>query len=61
MEGLLVLLSHGNCPLGPSLRQLGDDRPFFPLLLPPRAATLALPVLATLTTLGVVLLAVRML
>jgi hypothetical protein len=59
LEGVLVLLSHGNCPLGPLFRQLGDDTPFFELLLPPRAAKLAVPVLAAVTALGIVLLASR--
>ena len=58
-EGALVVLSGGNCPLGPALRRLGDDTPFFELLLPPRAAKLAIPVLAAVTTLGIVLLAAR--
>jgi hypothetical protein len=59
LEGLLVLLSRGNCPLGPLFRRLGDDTPFFELLLPPRAARLAVPVLAAVTALGIVILATR--
>lgn len=59
LQGVLVLLSRGNCPLGRVFRRLGDDTPFFELLLPPRAAVLAVPALAAVTTLGVVLLAVR--
>ena len=35
VEGVLVLLSGGNCPLGPLLRKLGDETPFFELFLPP--------------------------
>ena len=58
-EGLLVVLSHGNCPLGPVFRRLGDEKPFFELLLPPRAAALAVPVFAAVTVLGAILLAVR--
>lgn len=58
LEGLLVLLSGGNCPLGPLFRRLGDEKPLFELLLPPRAAKLAVPVLGALMlgvrTLGLV-------
>jgi hypothetical protein len=35
VEGVLVLLSGGNCPLEPLFRKLGDDTPLFELLLPP--------------------------
>jgi hypothetical protein len=59
VEGVLVLLSRGNCPLGPALRRLGDETPFFELFLPPRAAKLAVPVLAAVSVLGAVLLAAR--
>jgi hypothetical protein len=59
LEGLLVLLSRGNCPLGPLFRRLGDETPFFELLLPPHAAKLAVPGLAAVTALGVILLALR--
>src|SRR6266542_4713080 len=41
VEGGLVILSRGTCPLGPMLRRLGDEKPFFELFLPPRAAKLA--------------------
>ena len=58
-EGALVALSGGHCPLGPLLRQLGDETPFFELLLPRRAALLAVPALAATTVVGIVLLAVR--
>jgi hypothetical protein len=60
VEGTLVLLSRGDCPLTPLLRRLGDDTPLFELVLPLRAAKLAVPVLGTVTALGAVLLAVRM-
>jgi len=59
MEGALMLLSGGNCPLGPMLRRLGDETPFFELILPPRAAKLAVPMLTAVSVLGVVLLAAR--
>jgi hypothetical protein len=59
VEAALVLLSGGNCPLGPVLRTLGDETPFFELFLPPRAAKLAVPVLAAVSVLGAGLLAAR--
>jgi hypothetical protein len=61
VEAALVLSSGGNCPLGPVLRRLGDETPFFELFLPPRAAKLAVPVLAGVSVLGAVLLAARVL
>jgi hypothetical protein len=59
VEGALVLVSGGNCPLGPILRRLGDETPFFELLLPPRAAKMAVPILAAVSVLGAFLLAAR--
>jgi hypothetical protein len=59
VEGVLVVVSRGNCPLGPTLRRLGDETPFFELFLPPRAAKLAVPILAAVSVLGAVLLAAR--
>lgn len=59
LEGLLVALSGGNCPLGPALRTLGDETPFFELFLSPRAAKAAVPVLAAAAVVGAVLLAAR--
>jgi hypothetical protein len=59
VEGVLVLVSGGRCPLEPFFRKLGDDTPFFELLLPPRAAELAVPALGAVSTLGAVLLGVR--
>jgi hypothetical protein len=58
-EGALVVLSGGNCPLGPFWRALGDETPLFELLLPPRAAKLAFPILTAVSVLGAALLAVR--
>jgi hypothetical protein len=59
VEGVLVALSGGNCPLGPWFRRIGDETPFFELFLPPRAAKLAVPILAAVSVLGAVLLAAR--
>jgi hypothetical protein len=59
VEAALVISSGGNCPLGRAFRKLGDETPFFELFLPPRAAKLAIPVLAAVSVLGAVLLAAR--
>jgi hypothetical protein len=59
VEGVLVLIHRGSCPLEPLFRRLGDDTPFFELLLPPRAAELAVPALGAASTLGAVLLGIR--
>lgn len=59
VEGVLVAVSGGNCPLGPLLRRLGDETPFFELFLSPRAAKLAVPILAAVSVLGAILLGAR--
>ena len=59
LESVLVLAAGGNCPLGPFLRRLGDDTPFFELLLPARAAKAAVPVLGAIAVAGAAVLAVR--
>ena len=58
-EGGLVLASRGDCPLAPVFRRLGDETPFFELLLPAKVAKQAVPFLGAVTALGFVLLAVR--
>lgn len=58
-EGLALVAGRGNCPLGPLQRRLGDPVPLFELVLPPRAAKVAVPVLATISVAGLALLAVR--
>jgi hypothetical protein len=59
VEGVLVLLGGGNCPLGPLLRRLGDETPFFELFLPPPSGQARLTILAAVCVLGAVLLAIR--
>jgi hypothetical protein len=58
-EGAVVALNHGDCPLGPLGDRIGDQVPLFELVLPPRAARLAVPVLGGVTAAGVGLLAAR--
>jgi hypothetical protein len=47
-EGFLVTANQGDCPLGPLGDRLGDDVPLFELVLPPKAARLAVPVLGAI-------------
>jgi len=54
-----LIIGRGDCPLGPFQRKLGDPVPMFELLLPPRAAKAAIPVLALIGTVGLLLLLLR--
>ena len=56
-EGLLVVKNRGDCPLGGLQERLGDPIPLFELVLPPRAAKLAVPVLGAIAGAGIALLA----
>lgn len=58
-EGTLVALNHGDCPLGPLGDRIGDQVPLFELVLEPRAAKRAVPVLGGVAAAGVALLALR--
>jgi hypothetical protein len=60
LEGGALVIGRGNCPFGPFQRQLGDPVPLFELVLPPRAAKAAIPVLAVVALAGLALLAVRL-
>lgn len=51
VQGLALLVGRGDCPLGPLQQRLGDPVPLFELVLPPRAAKAAIPVL-TIVALG---------
>ena len=59
VEGGALVVGHGDCPVGPMQAEWGDPVPFFELLLPPRAAKAAVPVLAVVSVAGVVALALR--
>jgi hypothetical protein len=59
LEGVGLLIGRGNCPLGPFQQRLGDPEPLFELVLPPRAAKAAVPVLAAVTLAGFAALALR--
>lgn len=59
LEGAIVVLNGGNCPLGAVHRRYGDEKAFFELLLPPKAAKLAVPVLGAVTAFGILLAILR--
>jgi len=59
LEGALVVANRGDCPLGGLQDRLGDSVPLFELVLSPRAARRAVPVLGAVTAAGVLLLARR--
>jgi len=56
-EGVLVLAHRGDCPLGGLQERLGDPIPLFELVLSPKAAKLAVPVLGAIAATGIVLVA----
>lgn len=58
-EGGALVVGRGNCPVGPLQAQWGDPVPFFELVLPPRAAKAAVPVLAVVSVGALVALALR--
>ena len=58
-QGVALLIGRGNCPLGPLQHRLGDPDPLFELLLPPRAAKAAIPVLFAVALGGIAILALR--
>jgi len=51
-EGVALVIGRGNCPFGPFQRTLGDPVPMFELVLPPRAAKAAVPILTVITLAG---------
>ena len=59
IEGAGLLVGGGDCPMAPVQAQLGDSVPFFELVLPPRAAKAAVPILAAASVAGLVAVAVR--
>ena len=59
VQGVALLIGRGNCPFGPFQARLGDSVPMFELVLPPRAAKAAIPVLTAITLLGFVAVTLR--
>jgi hypothetical protein len=58
-EGVALVIGRGNCPLGPLQSRLGDPVPLFELVLPPRAAKAAIPILFGVAVAGLALAAAR--
>jgi hypothetical protein len=58
-EGGLVIANRGDCPLGPLQERVGDPIPLFELVLSPRAAKRAVPVLGAITAAGVAVVLLR--
>jgi hypothetical protein len=59
IEGAGLIVGGGDCPMGPLQEQLGDPVPFFELVLPPRAARAAVPILAVASLAGFLAVALR--
>lgn len=59
VEGAALIVGHGDCPVGTMQAEWGDPVPFFELVLPPRAAKAAVPVLAIVSVAGILALALR--
>ena len=57
VEGAALVVGRGNCPFGPLQERWDDPVPLFELVLPPRAAKAAIPVLFVAAVAGVVALA----
>jgi hypothetical protein len=55
VEGTVVAANGGDCPLGGLQERVGDPIPLFELVLPPRAAKLAVPALGSIAALGAAL------
>ncbi len=59
VEGIGLMIGGGDCPMGHVQEQLGDPVPFFELVLPPRAAKAAVPILAVASVAGFLAVALR--
>jgi hypothetical protein len=59
VEGAALIVGRGDCPVGPRQAEWGDPVPFFELVLPPRAAKAAVPVLAGASIGGMLALVIR--
>jgi hypothetical protein len=58
-EAVALSIGRGNCPFGPFQARLGDPLPLFQLVLPPRAAKAAIPVLTVISVAGLLGVALR--
>lgn len=53
IEGLVVSLNKGVCPMGPLHKMFGDQKTFFELFLPKKVAKKAVPFLGIIAAIGV--------
>jgi len=58
-EGAALIVGRGDCPVGPLQAEWGDPIPFFELVLPPRAAKAAVPILAVVSVAAIAALVLR--
>ncbi len=58
-EGVALIVGRGDCPVGRLQAEWGDPVPFFELVLPPRAAKAAIPILAVVSVAGMAALVLR--
>lgn len=58
-EGAALVVGRGDCPFGPFQARLGDPVPMFELVLPPRAAKAAVPILTVVSLAAMGLLFLR--
>lgn len=60
LEGVAVFVfNSGNCPLIHIQRKIGDNKPFFELIFPPRFARQAIPAFAGLTLIALLVILLR--
>ncbi|HJP71203.1 MAG TPA: hypothetical protein VJ975_05745 [Candidatus Limnocylindria bacterium] len=59
VEGGALVVGRGGCPMGPTQESWGDPVPFFELILTPRAAKAAIPVLWVVSAAAIVGLVLR--
>lgn len=55
LEGLVLLINKGECPLTLYQNKIGDSKGFFDLFLPNKALPYVIPLFSVLTTLGTIL------
>ena len=59
IEGGALIVGRGNCPMGALQERWGDPVPFFELVLTPKAAKVAVPVLAAVSIAAISALVLR--
>jgi hypothetical protein len=56
IEGLVVYLNNGDCPLGKLHQHYGDEKAFFELIMPAPLAKRAVPFFGSISIIGILLL-----